>query len=180
MEYDCASPRLMMDVHVKHKVMHVDKRNYKHKQAKIRHISTKSCMSAQSQHTLPLHTVHQDVTRVTVETQANCNTSHSHSHSYRFCLTPCAEMPDNRGGVGIVSCCLLALLDYSHMTQHTTLWTIFQMHWLRNLFNAETINVVYCNEQDRQCAYNVTVRGVRATNVPVEEQYYTFRVCLRP
>jgi hypothetical protein len=44
MGYDCASPYLMMDAHVKHEVMLVDKRNYKHKQAKIRHISSNSCM----------------------------------------------------------------------------------------------------------------------------------------
>jgi len=121
MGYDCASPYLMMDAHVKHKVMHVDKRNYKHKQAKIRHISSNSCMSARSQHTLLLHTVQQDVAWVTVEAQANCNTIYSHSHSYRFCLAPPAEIPDSRGGLGIVGCSPRALLDYSRMIQHTLL-----------------------------------------------------------
>jgi hypothetical protein len=62
MGHGCAAPYLMMDAHVKHKVMHVDKRNYKHKQAKIRHISSNSCLSAQSQYTPLLYTVHQDVT----------------------------------------------------------------------------------------------------------------------
>jgi hypothetical protein len=52
------------------------------------------------------------------------------------------------------------------------------MQWLRNPFNAETVNVVHCNEQDRQCTYNVTLRGVRATIDAVEGQYYTFRVCV--
>jgi hypothetical protein len=40
--YDCVPPYLVMDACVKHKVMHVDKRNYKHKQAKMRHISSNS------------------------------------------------------------------------------------------------------------------------------------------
>jgi len=37
MRHDDVTARLMMDGYVEHKVMHVDKGNYKHKQAKIRH-----------------------------------------------------------------------------------------------------------------------------------------------
>ena len=32
--------------------------------------------------------------------------------------------------------------------------------------------------QGRQCTYNVTLRRVRVTNVAVEKQYYTLRVCV--
>jgi hypothetical protein len=100
MGYDCAPPYLMMDAHVKHKVMHVDKGNYKHKQDKIRHISSNSCTSAQSQHTLVLQTVHLDVTFVTVEAQQIATPATLLSHSCRFCLTPAAEIQDSRVGVG--------------------------------------------------------------------------------